>query len=170
MQLQGGISLRIWDGGTTDYVDMSHDGTDFLFTFTNTASARWSGASLQMLDETLLRPVIQDYSVEQHTETSSAGTLTIDMTQGNAVDYTFTENVTTVTITNPPASGTYGEVWLKLIQHASAPKTISWASKYKWPGGGTHVMSTGVTDVDIIHLSTIDGGTTYYCSFMKNMS
>jgi hypothetical protein len=167
---QSGRGTRFYDSTNTDFAAFTHDGTDFNMSFTNTAECNWSGANLQMQDSKLVRPRIVDYAINKQNKTTSGGTLSIDMTVANAADYTFTENITTVTITNPPASGQYGELWLKLIQHASAPKTISWASKYKWPGGGTHVMSTGVTDVDIIHLCTIDGGTTYYCSFMKNMS
>ena len=110
------------------------------------------------------------HTVEQHTETSATNTLSIDMALGNAVDYTLTENLTAFTITNIPPSGTYGEIWLKIIQHASAAKTITWPAAFKFSGGTDHIMSTGLSAVDLIHMQTIDGGTTWYCSFHNDMS
>jgi hypothetical protein len=168
--LYNNVQFRIFDATNSDFIAMWHDGTDFNIDFTNTTECNWSGTDLQMQDNAVIRPEIKDYGITKHAETSSAGTLTIDMSLGNAVEYTFTENVTTVTISNPPASGTYGEVWLKLIQHASAAKTITWAAKYKFPGGTDHVMSTSTGAVDLIHLCTIDGGTTYYCTFVQGLA
>jgi len=169
-------SFSVLDASGVDSAKFAHDGTDFNTTFVNTTD--WNVTvgtfkifgNLQMSDNLVLRPEIRDYSLAKHNETSSSGTLSINMSLGNAVRYTFTENVTTVTITNPPVSGTFGEIWLKLVQHASSPKTIAWASKYNFPGGVDHVMSTGVGDIDLVHLVTIDGGARWECTFVQDMS
>jgi len=123
----------------------------------------------QLVAEILSSPELKSYSLTKHIETSSSGTLTIDLALGNVVDYTFTENVTTVTINSPPASGLFGECWLRLIQHASAAKTITWASKYHFPAGVDHIMTTTLSAVDLLHLTTIDGGTTWLCTFALDL-
>jgi len=121
-------------------------------------------------DNLIIRPVLKDYGLAKHTETSSAGTLTIDMSLGNVVTYVFTENISTVTVINPPASGVHGELLLKLVQHASAAKTITWQAKFKFPEGDNHVMTTGLGATDFVHLMTVDGGINYFCTFVQNFS
>lgn len=125
---------------------------------------------ISMADNELRRPKIRDYGVNHHVETSSAGVLNIDMTLGNSVIYTFTENITDIVISNPPASGTYGEINLMLVQHASAAKTISWPAKYKFTLGNDHVMTTTLSAIDILTLFTVDGGTTWYGAFGRGFS
>jgi len=125
---------------------------------------------LSMADNTLLRPTIKDYGIKKHTETSSSGTLTIDMSLGNSVTHVMTENITTVSIINPPASGVYGEVLLKIHQHASAAKTITYGSAFKFPGGTHHVMSTGLSSYDMVHFSTVNAGVEWQTTFAQDFS
>jgi len=116
-------------------------------------------------DNLIIRPEIKDYSITHNSVASSSGTLTLDYSTGQSFTCTLTENITTVTVSNPPASGKYGELVLRLVQHASAAKTVTWAAAYLFPGGTDHVMSTGLSSIDYVILKTIDGGTTWYCDF-----
>lgn len=113
---------------------------------------------------------LQNYGLTKLDVSSSSGTLTLDMSLANVFKCTLTENITTITITNPPASGIYGELELKLIQHASSAKTVVHASKYKFPSASDHVMSTGTGKKDRLHYMTTDGGTTYDVTFAKDFS
>lgn len=119
--------------------------------------------TLVMADQIVQRPELKDYAVTHNSVSSSSGTLTLDYSTGQSFTCTLTENITTITVSNPPASGKYGELALRLVQHASSPKTVTWASAYKFPGGTDHVMSTGASAVDYVTMRTIDGGTTWYC-------
>ena len=74
---------------------------------------------------------------------------------------TLSENITTFTWSNPPASGTAYGFSLKVIQDASA-RTISWPASVDWPGGTAPTLSTGSGEVDVFTFFTTDGGTTYY--------
>jgi len=170
VQIISGGALSILDAANTDALAMSHNGTDFAFSFSNTGNANWTGANLNMLDNGITRPLIKDYAISKYTPSSSGGVLTIDLNIANVAEYSFTENISTVTVNNPPASGKYGELTIKFNQHASVAKTITWASKYQFPEGDNHVMSTATSSIDFVHMFTINGGTTWYCTFVQNFS
>ena len=169
--------LRRLNTGATRNLVTAWLSANFRSIFTNTTNweigSGLSGvilfkAPLNMEDRLLSRAELKDYALTKHNETSSSGVLTIDMSLGNSVQYTFTENVTSVVITNPPASGKHGEIWLRLVQHASSPKTIVHASKYHFPGGSDHVMTAVNSALDILHYVTVDGGATYDVTFVKD--
>lgn len=124
---------------------------------------------IDLADKKLDRPLIEDYAIQKHSEGSVAGVLDLNMALGNSMSHLFTANVTSVTVTNPPPTGKHGEIWLRLTQHASSPKTIVWPAKFKFPGKIDHVMSNGINEVDIVHMVTIDGGVTYDCTFAQDM-
>ena len=127
-----------------------------------------SGA-IGLADNRLSRGKFEDYSVSHQVETSSSGVLTIDYTIGQSVLHTLTENITSVVISDPPPTGSYGELTLRIVQDATA-RTVTWGSQYLFPNGVDHVMSTGSGDIDIVHMSTTDAGTTWFCTFVQNMS
>ncbi|KKL23159.1 hypothetical protein LCGC14_2428220, partial [marine sediment metagenome] len=43
LSVMRGNAVRIWNSNNTDFVAMSHDGTDFNFAFTNTLDANFTG-------------------------------------------------------------------------------------------------------------------------------
>jgi hypothetical protein len=98
---------------------------------------------------------------ESTTVTSSSGTLTLNLRNGNIFEYDMTEDITTLTISNPAASGRASVFALKLIQ-GSTERSITWGTKVKWAGGTAPTLSSGDNEVDVFILFTIDGGTTYY--------
>ena len=110
----------------------------------------------------------RNYGLTKLDVSSSSGTLTLDMALANVFECTLTENITTITIDNPPDSGTYGELELKFIQHASSSKTVTQASKYHFAGGTDPIMSTGANAVDRLHYTTTDGGTTWDVTFLQD--
>jgi hypothetical protein len=55
VRILGGMGLEIFDSGSTDKMQMSHDGTDFLMTYTNTGAVRLQdplGAEMLILQDT----------------------------------------------------------------------------------------------------------------------
>ena len=69
----------------------------------------------------------------------------------------------TITLSNPPDSGTYGECILKVQQDTTAARAITWAGgTFKWPGGAAPTMSTAADAIDIFTFKTWDAGTTWY--------
>lgn len=112
-------------------------------------------------DKELSRPELKDYAESLQTPSSSSGTLTADFENGNHVETTLTENVTTLTINNPPATGRVGLMMFKFKQDGTGGWAVTWPSAIKWAGGTAPVITTTASRTDIITIITYDGGTTY---------
>jgi hypothetical protein len=117
--------------------------------------------NLLMVDNQIVRPNILDYGVENHDNGSVSGTATINMENGNSQYITLTGNITTFSITNPPASGVEGTVKLYIEQGGTGSYTITWGS-ILWPGAVAPTLATAVGAKDILVFSTVDGGTTWF--------
>lgn len=123
------------------------------------AANTFSGTQ-NLADNLLQRPKLRDYGEATNSASSSSGTLTLDCESGNDFTTTLTENVTTLTISNWPASGTLGSLTLQITQHASSAKTVSFTGVDFGDAGAPDLTTVGsVTEVEIW---TRDGGTTKY--------
>ena len=125
-----------------------------------------SSADLKCADNLVERPEIKDFGIT-HTAPAATSTVTFDLSTGNSFVTTLTEN-TTVTLSNPPATGTFGQCTVKIIQDGGGGAyTVTWPASVLWPGGTAPVISTGNDAVDVVTLFTIDGGTTWYGNFSQ---
>lgn len=120
------------------------------------------GGTLGCLDNIVNRPELQDYAETSATPSSSAGTLTLDLTTGNVFQTTLTEDVTTLNLNNPPASGKAGSTLLIIVQDATGGWSITWPGSVQWPGGTAPTLTGTANSVDIVSLVTRDGGTTWF--------
>lgn len=94
------------------------------------------------------------------TPTISAGALTLDLATANIFEVSLDANVTSMTISNPPASGTsYGFV-VKL--NITGSFTVTWPASVKWPGGTAPTLTTTNGQVDTFVFYTLDNGASYY--------
>ena len=118
--------------------------------------------TLNAADKILQRPEIKDYAETRTTPSSSAGTLTLDLANGNVFEVTLTENVTTLTISNPSATGKACSLTLILKQDATGGRTFAWPASVKSASGADPVISSAVNAIDIYTLLTTDAGTTWY--------
>ena len=103
----------------------------------------------------------KSYNETFATAASSSGVLTIDCETGNVFQSTLTENVTTLTLSNPPATGTSYAFTLKLVQDSTA-RTFAWPASVNWAGGTAPTLSSTSGAVDIFTMYTTDGGTNWY--------
>lgn len=101
------------------------------------------------------------YNESKGTVTSSSGALTIDCHNGNVFSLALSENVTSTTFSNPPASGTAFAFSLFVTQDSTA-RTIAWPASVAWPSATAPTLSATSGDVDIFTFTTFDGGTTWY--------
>lgn len=125
-------------------------------------------AALQMSDQELRRPLLLDYAVKHVVATSVAGVLTLDLTLANSFVTTLFENVTSVVVSNPPATGRYGQFVLKQIQDgAGGAFTVAWPATFKFPAGTDPVMTTANNAIDEVTGRTIDAGAEWRCSFSQ---
>lgn len=142
--------------------DPSGDPTSKKVTFTNLASSlSVSGAPLYPFT---------GYNITSDTVTISSGAITIDYTLGNAYEVVLTENITSITISNGPTSGTFGEVIIKFKQDATGGRTVTgWPNSVRWPGATAPVITTtNVTGTDIITLKTWNAGNTWFGNFSQD--
>ena len=122
---------------------------------TNTIAA----AALPVAGGTMTGPVkvleVNDTVVNKGTSVS--GAVTLDLETGNVFYGTMDGSITSVEVTNPPASGTGFFVILELT---NAGFNISWGSEhtYEWPGGSAPTPTA--TGKDTYVLYSYDGGTT----------
>jgi len=101
---------------------------------------------------------------ESYSSISSASNiLTIDTSAATVFRTVLSENVTTVTISSPPSTGTAYGMTLEIVQDAGASGyTVTWPASVKWPLQSAPTLSAGANDLDIVVLYTHDGGTTWY--------
>lgn len=95
--------------------------------------------------------------------TISAGALTLDCSQGSVFQVSLNANITTLTLSNPPASGFAYTMILQFMADGTA-RTVTWPAAVKWSGGFTPTMTSTNGKVDLFTLTTHDGGTNWYAS------
>jgi len=89
--------------------------------------------------------------------TQSTGTLTLDCSTANVFEFTPSQNITTLTITNIPTSG---NAYAMVLKVGGSAYTIAWASAIKWAGDTAPTLST--SNCDVFVLLTVDGGTNFF--------
>ncbi len=168
--IPAGAYLRIQGTTASERMNASHDDTDFLFVFLGTTLVKFDtrlslaggaelAGTLAMADNQILRPRFLDFAVDEQTVSGTA-TTDIDYEAGSYVNLNLAADITTFTLSNPPATGV-GSLRIKITQDAS-PRTITWPASVKWPGGTAPVLSTGASAIDFADLWTDDAGTTWY--------
>ena len=86
-------------------------------------------------------------SEEYAAVTSSSNTVSLDLRTASNFSHDLTEN-TTISFTNPAASGKVSAATLRIIQGSTA-RTITWNSSIKWASDTAPTLSTGDDDVDV---------------------
>lgn len=170
---EGQQKLRIYNALGLGYVQLENTGS--LGT-NNLVMSVGGGVSVidyqvgawQHNDNALYEPNLSDYTIAHSTAGSTSGVLNINFESGNSRFLTLTENITSVTFSNVPASGRLGQVEIEILQDSVA-RTITWPASVKWPGGAAPDLST-TNATYLVHLRTRDGGTTYLGSYLENFS
>ena len=107
-----------------------------------------------------INPTFKAYREAVGANTVSTASTVIDLSTFNVFNLSMTLN-TTVSFTNPPASGTAYSFMLYCKQDAVGSRTITWPASVKWPNSSPPTMSTGANKIDVFNFFTLDGGTTY---------
>ena len=100
------------------------------------------------------------FSEEYAAVTSTSNAVSLNLQTANNFSHTLTED-TTVSFTNPAASGKVSAATLRVIQDSTA-RAITWNSAIKWGAATAPTLSTASGAVDVFVFYTVDGGTTYY--------
>lgn len=111
-------------------------------------------------DQELSRALVKDTAEKAYSLGNISGAVAIDYTNGQYQYGTVTGNITSVTVSNWPASGNAGWMTLELTQDGTGSRTIALASAYKTVGGGGITLTTTAGAKDKLRLETRDAGTT----------
>jgi hypothetical protein len=119
------------------------------------------GGTVSAADNVISRPRFTDYAETYTTPTISAGTLTLNLENGNVFRVSRNANITTVTISNPPASGNAGSFTL-IFDANGTSYTTTWPAAVKWPSGIAPTITTTSGRSDVFVFYTNNAGTTWY--------
>jgi len=150
--------LNILDGVTASTTELNYNDITTLGTSQASKVVTADSNGDVLLSEELKA---KSYNETYATASSSSGSLTIDCETGNVFQVTLTEDVTSTSFSNPPASGTAYGFTLKIIQDSTA-RTITWPAAVDWASATATILSTGSGEVDVFVFYTHDGGTTWY--------
>jgi len=157
--------------GSTGYVAVKTAGTERLRVLANGAwsvgsTGTASGTAGQVLTSTGGTSAPQwttSSTLSEAAQTvTAAATTTISYGSGPSVTLSMAANITTLSFTNVPATGTVGTFTLFITQDTTGSRTITWPASVRWAGGVTPILTTTASKVDIITLTTVDGGTNWF--------
>jgi hypothetical protein len=130
-----------------------------LFNSSNTVSEK----SVSGSGDVVLKsgPEITSLRETKTNGTISSGVLAIDCALGNVLAISLNANITSITFSNVPASGSAYSIILSFTADGTA-RTIAWPAAVRWPGGTAPTMTSTNNKVDTIVLYTYDGGTNWF--------
>lgn len=111
-------------------------------------------------DYQVSRAKLKDTSEVVYNAGNISGAVSLDYENGNYQYATLTGNVSSLTISNWPASGTGGFMTLELIQDGTGSRTLTLGSAYKTAGAAGVTLTTTASKRDKLYLQTRDAGTT----------
>lgn len=138
----------LWGG----YLNTNWDDVDGIL---NLRTQNYDFAGYKLIDSQL-----EDTSETAYSLGNISGAVAIDYENGHWQYGTATGNITSVTVSNWPASGKGAWLSLEIIQDGTGGRTLTLSSAYKTAGGGGITLSTDASAKDLVHLTTRDGGTT----------
>jgi hypothetical protein len=98
---------------------------------------------------------------------STGGSVTLNWDNSNIQTLTLTDNITTLTKSNPIDGAVYT---LFITQGGTGGKTISWGTDIEWPGGTPPTLSPVAGAIDAVSLVYIAGITGYFGNANLNFS
>ena len=141
-------------GGATAWAATGDDTTKLPL-----AGGTLSGAVVAA-DQIISRAVFKDYGETAVANATSGATETLDLESGNVFDLTLSANCT-ITLSNPPASGTSGSFTLILRQDGAGSRTVTWPASVDWASATAPTLTTDASAVDVLTFMTVDGGTVW---------
>lgn len=169
INFRDGFHIRLWDAADTDWVDIHNNASAIVLTESGLAGIQFPAAgtfNLNMIDNDLIRPILQDYAIESSADDVSGTTVTFSYPDGPVFecDMEAASGNVTATLSGGPPSGTYGQITVKMTQDTTV-RTLSWAGgTFRWAGGAAHPITTTSNGFSIYTFETWDGGTTWYGS------
>lgn len=106
-------------------------------------------------------------SLKTYTETGtspaiSANTLAIDLSTGSFFSVTVDSNITTINITNTPATAGAVSGFVLIFTYNGTPYSVTWPASIRWSNGNVAPTLTSTNNKrDVFTFFTTDNGTSY---------
>lgn len=97
----------------------------------------------------------------------ASGVVNVDCALGDYFTLSLTANITSITFTNAPASGTGRALCIDLVQDATGGRTVALPSSFKAIGNSDTAVQSAASAKTRLIISTINGGTTWPYSMAK---
>lgn len=166
----GGVTPTYWLNSIQSGAKLAIDGSDNI-TLVSDNNGNISITPAGTGETLISKPKLTDYSVTHTAPTISTGAVTFDCETSNSFAVTLTENITAITLSNPPASGTYGQIRIRLTQDVTGGRTVAgWPAAVKWAGGSAPTITATASASDVVILETDDGGTTWLANVAQDYS
>ena len=112
------------------------------------------------------RNTIQEATLKFYNETTSApaisaGTLTLDLSAAQVFTVSLNANVTTLTISNTPATASRSIGFTLILTADGTARTVTWGAAVLWPAGTSPTLTSTNGKKDVFSFVTTDGGTTW---------
>jgi len=120
-----------------------------------------TGANVFATSPSILTPTITGLKETKTAPTISSGTLILNCALGNVFHVSLNADITTLTISNIPASGTAYALTLAFTADGTT-RSVAWPASVKWIDGISPNLTITNGQVDIFVLTTWDGGSTFY--------
>ena len=96
--------------------------------------------------------------------TSSGGVVAFNYALGDYFTISMSENVTSASVTNPPASGVGGTIAIRITQD-STPRTFAFPANWQFTDSSPlTTIPTGSGDDALLIMTTFDGGITWFAT------
>ncbi len=146
-------------GGVRLGTGVGLDANGFLTTDVKLGANSFTGTQ-NLQDNELIRAKIRDYSETVSSPTISSGTLTLNLETSNIFTVALNAAITTLTISNPPASGSGGSFTLIFTADGTA-RAVTWPSSIKWAGGTAPTLTSTSGKIDTFAFFSSDAGTNW---------
>jgi hypothetical protein len=161
-------SLGLGTGNSPQFtvIELGH-ATDTTISRVSAGRIAVEGSNVQMASD--IGVALQAYSAKldasilaltKQAATASSATLNIDMNSGWDVALTLSANVTTLTVSNWPATGTAGRLTLEIASTGSY-NISDWPGTTIWSGGIAPTITSGNGKKDTVILTSNDGGSNF---------
>jgi hypothetical protein len=162
LRLGSSDDWEFFHNGTANYMDLNvgnliiRDNTTTRLTIARTTGDVTFTGQLNVADELVNRPVLQDYAIEGKAVGNTGSTETFDLNEANFFSATL-DQACTFTFSDPPASGDFGCFVLELTNGGAF--AITWPASVDWPDGTAPTLTA--SGKDQLVFTTRDAGTTW---------
>lgn len=123
---------------------------------------------LDFSDFKLSKPKLNDFGEVSASASSTSNAITFDFSAAQHYRVTLTENITTITLSNPSPSNTLAGYVILLKQDGTGGWTVVWPASVIWPGAVSPVITATAGRTDKVVLVWDAQAAKYLASITQN--